>query len=95
MEKNLKKTPVYIYVYVCVCVCVYIYIYIYIYIYVCMNQFAVHLKLTQLCKSAILQFLKNIKQCMKKEKFLTNEEEAKNRMLWKTWEYVISPEQQA
>ena len=46
-----------------------------------MNQFAVHLKLTQLCKSAILQFLKNIKQCMKKEKFLTNEEEAKNRML--------------
>ena len=31
--------------------CVYIYIYIYTYIYVKLNHFAVHLKLTQHCKS--------------------------------------------
>ena len=33
---------------VCVCVCIYI-----------TNHFAVHLKLTQHCKSTVLQFLKN------------------------------------
>ena len=36
-----------------VCVCVYIYIYIYIYIY--LKHFVIQQKLTQLCKSTILQ----------------------------------------
>ena len=48
------------------CVCIYIYIYIYIYlyvylIYVYMNHFAVHLKLTQHCKSTIIQLKKKFK----------------------------------
>ena len=56
----------------CVCVCVYVYVYIYIYIYSTGNYIQylvitcngkesekVHLKLTQPCKSTILQFLKN------------------------------------
>ena len=57
MEKYLKKN-----IYTCV------YIYIYIYIYMCIhththththtNHLAVHLKLTQHCKSTTLQFLK-------------------------------------
>ena len=42
MEKNRKKE--YVCVYVCVCIM--------------LNQFALHLKLTQYCKSTILQFLK-------------------------------------
>ena len=37
---------------VCVCVCIYIYIYL--------NHFAVHLKLTQHCKSTILQLIKKV-----------------------------------
>ena len=40
-------------VFVCVCVCVCVYIYIYIYIYKKQNHFAIYLKLTQYCKSAI------------------------------------------
>ena len=41
------------------CVCIYIYIYIYIYvIYISPSHFAVHLKLTQHCKSTILQLKK-------------------------------------
>ena len=49
MEKNLKKN---IYTHI------YTYIYIYIYIYIKLNHFAVHLKLTQHCKSTILQYKK-------------------------------------
>ena len=45
MEKNLEKDK-------CVCVCIYIYIYTY------MNHFAVHLRLTQHCKSTVLQLKK-------------------------------------
>ena len=44
------------YIYICVCVCVYIYIYIYIYMQ--LEHFAVQQKLTEPCKSIILQ-LKN------------------------------------
>ena len=39
-----------IHVYMCVCVCVYIYIYIYM-----IEYFAIHQKLTQHCKSTIVQ----------------------------------------
>ena len=42
----------------CVCVCVCIYIYIYIYIYIKPTHFAVHLKLTQYCKSTLHKFFK-------------------------------------
>ena len=54
MEKNLKKN-------VCVCVCIYIYkyIYMYIYIYIYISHFAVYVKLTQHCKSTILQLKNN------------------------------------
>ena len=44
MEKNMKENT-----YICA------YIYVYIYIYMKPNCFAVHLKLTQYCKSTILQ----------------------------------------
>ena len=47
-EKEYEK--VYIYTYICIYMCVYI--------YVCVNHFAVHQKLTQHCKSTILQFKK-------------------------------------
>ena len=45
--KNLKYVSeiLYIYIYLKYCVCIYIYIYL--------NHFAVHLKLTQYCKSII------------------------------------------
>ena len=43
MKKNLKKN---IYVYICVCVCVCVCI---------LNHFTVYQKLTQYCKSTILQ----------------------------------------
>ena len=42
----------------------YIYIYIYIYVCVCVNHFAVHLKLTQHCKSTIVQYKIKIKERM-------------------------------
>ena len=45
-------------VYMCVCVCV----------CVCMNHFAIHLKLTQHCKSTILQFKK--RHIYKKDTFI-------------------------
>ena len=47
---------VFIYIYMCVCVCVCLYIYIY------MNHFAVYLKLTQHCKSTVLQYKIKIKK---------------------------------
>ena len=47
MEKNLKNN-----------IYIYIYIYIHTYIYIKLNHFAVCQKLTQHCKSTILQFLK-------------------------------------
>ena len=40
---------VYIYIYI------HIYIHIYVYIYIQLNHFAVHLKLTQHCKSTLIQ----------------------------------------
>ena len=49
MEKNMKKNTH---------MCVYIYVYVYMCIYMYMNHFAVHHKLTQHCKSTILQFKK-------------------------------------
>ena len=53
MEKNLKKE-----LYICLYV-IYIYIYvIHIFIYIKLNHFTVHLKLTQHCKSTMLQFKK-------------------------------------
>ena len=48
MEKNLKKN-------MCVCVCVCVCVYTHTYIYKKPNHFAVHLKLTQYCKSTIVQ----------------------------------------
>ena len=45
---NEKESEKYIYTYVC----------IYLYIHIWLNHFAVHLKLTQCCKSPILQFKK-------------------------------------
>ena len=50
---SLNIPTLYIYIYMCVCVCVCIYIYL--------NHFAVHLKLTQHCKSTVLQFKKFFK----------------------------------
>ena len=47
----------YVCMHVCMCVCVCVYIYIYI-----TESFAVHLKLTQHCKSTILQFKKSKKR---------------------------------
>ena len=44
----IRITYIYLNVYICVCVCV----------CVCMNHFAIHLKLTQHCKSTILQLKK-------------------------------------
>ena len=49
MEKNMKKNTH---------MCVYIYVYVYMCIYMYMNHFAVHHKLTQYCKSTVLQFEK-------------------------------------
>ena len=63
MEKNVKKN-----VYMCVCVCIYIYIYTHTYIYIRLNYFAVHQKLTQHCKSTILQFKKKTMTIYGKEK---------------------------
>ena len=45
MEKNLKNN-------------IYIYSYPYIYGYIYLNHFAVHLKLTQYCKSTVVQLEK-------------------------------------
>ena len=49
-------------IYICVCVCarscVYKHTYIYIYIYIYLIDFAVYLKLTQHCKSTIVQLKK-------------------------------------
>ena len=36
-----------------------------------MNHFAVHLKLTQYCKSTILQFLKNLSEKLSPSPFLS------------------------
>ena len=49
MEKDLKR------IYICICTYIYMCVYIYIYIHIKLNQFAVHQKLTQHCKSTILQ----------------------------------------
>ena len=38
------------------CVYVYVYIYVYIYMYKRLNHLTVHLKLTQHCKSTMLQY---------------------------------------
>ena len=53
-KKKINHKDV-LYVYIYICVYIYIYIYIYIHIYIKLNHFAVHLKLTQHCKSTILQ----------------------------------------
>ena len=62
MEKNLKNN-------------IYIYSYPYIYGYIYLNHFAVHLKLTQYCKSTVVQLEK------KKEK--RTEGEIANQKNWK------------
>ena len=41
---------------------IYIHIHIYIWIYIYLNHFAVHLKLTQYCKSTIVQLKKKRKK---------------------------------
>ena len=63
MQKNLKKEYMYIFQ-----ILFHIYIYIYIYIYK-LNHFAVHLNLTQNCKSITLQEKKNKKSEGKSYKF--------------------------
>ena len=59
MENNLKF----------MCVCIYIYIYIYTQIYIKPNHFAVYLKLTQCCKSAILQQKKKKEEIQREQVF--------------------------
>jgi len=58
-EKESKNSFSFIYICVCVCVCVcmcvYVYICMYMYIKIKLNDLAVYLKLTQHCKSAVLQ----------------------------------------
>ena len=51
--KEYEKECKYICIYICVCV--YIYIHIHTYIYIKLNHFAVQQKLTQHCKSTVLQ----------------------------------------
>ena len=53
MRKAPKREWIYVRVCVCVCVCV------------CLNHFAVHVKLTQRCKSIVLQYFFLIKHFKK------------------------------
>ena len=60
---NLKCVYIYIHINIYTHLCVYIYIHIYIYVYMYiyikqLNQHALHLKVTQHCKSTKLPFLK-------------------------------------
>ena len=64
---NLKCVYIYTYKHLHTFVCVYIYTYIYIYVYMYiyvkqLNQHALHLKVTQHCKSTKLPFLKQWKK---------------------------------
>ena len=73
MEKNLKNN-------------IYIYSYPYIYGYIYLNHFAVHLKLTQYCKSTVVQLEKKKKK-ERREKLQTKKIE--NTVKERTYCWVL------